>query len=103
MGDDSDRVPGSNGSRESEKRDGTGREAAGGTVAVASWITVSSRPAIRSHSGSFSRLPAAGSTLPTRSRPWDRDEWDIAMADGTVYRLFVEREVGQWFLEGVFD
>jgi protein ImuB len=35
--------------------------------------------------------------------PWDRDEWDIAMADGTVYRLFVERAVGQWFLEGVFD
>jgi hypothetical protein len=25
------------------------------------------------------------------------------MADGTVYRLFIEREVGQWFLEGVFD
>jgi protein ImuB len=35
--------------------------------------------------------------------PWDRDEWDIAMSDGTVYRLFVERDVGQWFLEGVFD
>jgi protein ImuB len=34
---------------------------------------------------------------------WDRDEWDIAMADGTVYRLFVEREVGQWFIEGVVD
>jgi len=41
--------------------------------------------------------------VPTRSQPWDRDEWDIAMSDGTVYRLFVEREVGQWFLEGVFD
>jgi protein ImuB len=38
-----------------------------------------------------------------RASSWDRDEWDIAMADGTVYRLFVEREVGQWFLEGVFD
>jgi len=25
------------------------------------------------------------------------------MADGTVYRLSVERDVGQWFLEGVFD
>jgi len=25
------------------------------------------------------------------------------MDDGTVYRLCVEREVGQWFLEGVFD
>jgi protein ImuB len=52
------------------------------------------------------RLPAPDSRLvsvPSRSQPWDRDEWDIAMADGTVYRLFVEREVGQWFLEGVFD
>jgi protein ImuB len=34
---------------------------------------------------------------------WDRDEWDVAMTDGTVYRLVVEREVGQWFLEGVID
>jgi protein ImuB len=34
---------------------------------------------------------------------WDRDEWDIAMVDGTVYRLFVERAVGQWFVEGIFD
>ncbi len=41
--------------------------------------------------------------VPSRSQSWDRDEWDIAMADGTVYRLFVEREVGQWYLEGVFD
>ena len=34
---------------------------------------------------------------------WDRDEWDVAMADGTLYRLVVERGVGQWFLEGVVD
>jgi protein ImuB len=34
---------------------------------------------------------------------WDRDEWDVAMTDGTIYRLVVEREVGQWFLEGVID
>jgi protein ImuB len=38
-----------------------------------------------------------------RERGWDRDEWDVAMTDGTVYRLVVEREVGQWFLEGVID
>jgi hypothetical protein len=25
------------------------------------------------------------------------------MTDGTVYRLVVERGVGQWFLEGVMD
>jgi protein ImuB len=37
------------------------------------------------------------------SEGWDRDEWDVAMNDGTVYRLVVERGVGQWFLEGVMD
>jgi len=40
---------------------------------------------------------------PDSHAPWDRDEWDVAMADGTVYRLVVERDVGQWFLEGVID
>ena len=36
-------------------------------------------------------------------RAWDRDEWDVALADGTVYRLYVERAIGHWFLEGVVD
>ena len=39
----------------------------------------------------------------THPTQWDRDEWDIALVDGTVYRIFVEREVGQWFIEGVVD
>lgn len=34
---------------------------------------------------------------------WDRDEWDVAMADGVVYRLSVARDVGQWFIEGAVD
>jgi hypothetical protein len=42
-------------------------------------------------------------THPTHPTHWDRDEWDVAMADGTVYRLFVERDVGHWFIEGVVD
>ncbi|MGE0463155.1 MAG: hypothetical protein AB7Q16_17455 [Vicinamibacterales bacterium] len=57
----------------------------------------------RAAAGESGRLPVSDSRFPTHSAAWDRDEWDIAMADGTVYRLFVEREVGQWFLEGVFD
>lgn len=36
-------------------------------------------------------------------RAWDRDEWDVALADGTIYRIYVERDVGQWFLEGCVD
>jgi protein ImuB len=47
--------------------------------------------------------PAREPGVGDRASAWDRDEWDIAMADGTVYRLFVERPVGQWFLEGVID
>lgn len=39
--------------------------------------------------------PAAGG--------WDRDEWDVALGDGTIYRLTVERAIGQWFIEGVID
>ena len=43
-------------------------------------------------------------TAPDRStEAWDRDEWDVSMSDGTIYRLVVERGVGQWFLEGVID
>jgi protein ImuB len=44
--------------------------------------------------------PAHLSHLPS---VWDRDEWDVALADGTVYRIYVERDVGQWFVEGVVD
>ena len=40
---------------------------------------------------------------PHQPHSWDRDEWDVALHDGTVYRLFVERDVGQWFIEGVVD
>jgi hypothetical protein len=43
------------------------------------------------------------SGLAGQQEAWDRDEWDVSMTDGTVYRLVVEREVGQWFLEGVID
>lgn len=34
---------------------------------------------------------------------WDRDEWDVAIAEGQAYRLFRERHSDKWFLEGVVD
>ena len=41
---------------------------------------------------------------------WDRDEWDVALADGVTYRLFHERMPAEarrakaaWFVEGVVD
>jgi len=38
-----------------------------------------------------------------RTRHWNRDEWDVALGDGTVCRLFHDRDTGVWFLDGVFD
>jgi protein ImuB len=35
--------------------------------------------------------------------PWDRDEWDVALTDGQIYRLFRERHSERWFAEGVVD
>jgi protein ImuB len=34
---------------------------------------------------------------------WNRDEWDVAFRDGSVCRLFHDRENGRWFLEGILD
>ena len=36
-------------------------------------------------------------------RPWHRDEWDVALGDGSVCRLFQARDTEQWFLDGVID
>ena len=42
-------------------------------------------------------------TSPASSESWDRDEWDVALSDGGVYRIFRDRDSKQWFLEGVVD
>jgi len=34
---------------------------------------------------------------------WDRDEWDVELADGGVYRLAKDRATSQWVIEGVVD
>jgi protein ImuB len=38
-----------------------------------------------------------------RGRPWDRDEWDVALDGGVTYRLFRDREKDAWFVEGMLD
>ncbi len=35
--------------------------------------------------------------------PWDRDDWDVAVADGAVYRLSQDRLTGQWTVDGTWD
>jgi len=33
--------------------------------------------------------------------PWQRDEWDVALSDGALYRIFCSP--GGWFVEGSYD
>ncbi len=34
---------------------------------------------------------------------WNREEWDVALGDGGVYRIFEDRDLGRWFIEGILD
>ena len=46
------------------------------------------------------RAPRARATHETY---WSRDEWEVALADGAVYRVFQDRDTGGWFIEGIMD
>jgi len=34
---------------------------------------------------------------------WDCDEWDVALTDGAVYRIFQDRTTGRWFIDAIVD
>jgi len=37
------------------------------------------------------------------STAWNRDEWDVALGDGAVYRIFRDRETDGWFIDAIVD
>ncbi len=71
------------------------RGLAGGHVDVAAgpWRT----------SGQWWEQDAQARQASDRDRAWDRDEWDVALADGATYRVFRERDADAWFIEGIVD
>jgi len=34
---------------------------------------------------------------------WDRDEWDVALGDGAVYRVFRDRSTDAWYIDAIAD
>jgi len=34
---------------------------------------------------------------------WSRDEWDVALDDGGLYRIYQEGQTRDWFVHGVYD
>jgi hypothetical protein len=46
---------------------------------------------------------ARGQSERVSASGWDNDEWDVALNDGTVYRIFRDRETDAWFIDGIVD
>jgi protein ImuB len=45
----------------------------------------------------------APAPLNERCQPWDRDEWDVSLGDGAVYRIFRDCETDAWFIDAIID
>jgi len=58
-------------------------------------------------SGEWWKTPAAPADAqpltPPRRAGWNRDEWDVALSDGGLYRIFEDRDTGRWFVGAVVD
>jgi hypothetical protein len=58
-------------------------------------------------SGEWWKAPAALAGAqplsPPRRAGWNRDEWDVALSDGGLYRIFEDRDTGRWFVGAVVD
>jgi len=64
----------------------------------------------RSGESGRSESPRASSTdsptclaCPTRPTSWNRDEWDVSLSDGAVYRVFRDRDTDAWFIDAIVD
>ena len=72
---------------------------AGGRVHVAAgpWRT----------SGEWWKTAVVGARAQPGASPgragWNRDEWDVALSDGGLYRIFEDRDTGRWFVGAVVD
>jgi protein ImuB len=45
----------------------------------------------------------AAGDVTTRPCAWNHDEWDVALDDGTVCRIYQDRSGRGWFMEGTID
>jgi len=53
--------------------------------------------------GAAGAAGAAGDSGARRAVSWNRDEWDVALSEGAVCRIFHDRVTRRWFLDGVYD
>ena len=60
-----------------------------------------------STSGEWWQLSDARLQVRADGRPvrvgWNRDEWDVALGDGGIYRIYCDRDSERWFIDGIVD
>jgi protein ImuB len=64
------------------------------------WASSAAAPPSARSDQARDHIASAGKRL---ALPWNRDEWDVALADGAVYRIFRDRDTDGWFIEGIVD
>src|SRR5688572_12301929 len=88
------RAGGSGRAGESEEASGAGRAGEGEGSRVQALLQVLPAPPA---------LPCPPRPPSLARLPWDRDEWDVSLSDGGVYRIFRDRDTDGWFIDGIFD
>jgi len=78
-------------------------------------VALSERTAVRESRGELKREPhgtvitaagpwrTSGQWWTTDAGTWDRDEWDVALETGVIYRIARNRQTDLWELEGEVD
>ena len=76
------------------------------TLSVGPWCTSGNWWAPM-QSSVVGQLSSSAEVLTTDDRrlttAWNRDEWDVALTDGGVYRIFRDRETDGWFIDAIVD
>jgi protein ImuB len=95
---------------------GVSRQQAGKSAGPASLACRIFRPPLAAKvQGSFVSAPGVRGKIVQQAGPWrtsgdwwtsaawTRDEWDVALSDGALYRIYCDASTGRWFIEGSYD
>jgi protein ImuB len=70
------------------------------------WLGEASRAGRPGGAGGEHSVSSTHQTYPTHAThptSWNRDEWDVSLSDGAVYRIFQDRERDGWFIDAIVD
>jgi protein ImuB len=67
------------------------------------WMDGAGRAGETGRSGEEDRVLSHQPPATSHQLSWDRDEWDVALADGAVYRIFQDRAANGWFIDAMAD